>query len=111
MWLFTRGSFISAVQKSGTDCITVRARIKMDLDNLRKDFMPALSETIAYAGSDYPFRSTISKNDFSEGLKAIALDIDYDNFKGVVGETSGLQREFIYSKVWATLLELEALDG
>jgi hypothetical protein len=52
MWLFTNIGFFSAVQKSGTDCLTIRSRVKGDLETLREKYLPELSPTIGHGGTD-----------------------------------------------------------
>lgn len=110
MWLFAKSFFCSVVQKENTDFLTVRSRVKSDLDSLRHRYMPTLSPTVSYAASDYPHRATINRLDFAEGLKKIALDIDYDNFKNEVAKKQGHERAHVYGRVWADLLALENVE-
>jgi hypothetical protein len=110
MWLFTDIGFFSAVQKPNTNFLTVRARVGSDLDSLRKNYMPRLSPTTEKAGSDYPYRATISHTDFAAGLAKIGQDIHYNNFKNEVAKKMGNQRSHVYHKVWQDLLELETED-
>jgi hypothetical protein len=111
MWIITTIGFFSIVQKPRTDFLTVRARVASDLDNLRTKFMPQLSPTIEGAGTDYPFRATISHKDFGSGLSKMGEAIRYDNFKSEVGRRMGRRREQAYHKVWHDLSDLEALDS
>ena len=92
MWIITTIGFFSAVQKRGTTFLTVRARVASDLDALRTKFMPQLSPTIEGAGTDYPFRATISHKDFGSGLSKMGEAIRYDNFKSEVGRRMGRRR-------------------
>ena len=110
MWLFTTIGFFSIVQKPRTDFLTVRARVASDLDNLRAKFMPQLSPTIEGAGTDYPFRATISHKDFGAGLSKMGEAIRYDNFKSEVGRRMGRRREQAYHKVWHDLSDLESTE-
>ena len=107
MWLFTTIGFFSVVQKSGNSFLTVRARVASDLDRLREKYMPDLSKTIKGQGSDYPFRATISHEDFAKGMEKIVKAIHYSNFKAEVEAKMGSKREAIYHEVWRILLELE----
>ena len=52
MWLFTNFGFFSVVQKTGTKNLTIRARVKADLDTLRNLYLPELGLTRGKAGSD-----------------------------------------------------------
>ena len=107
MWLFTPFGFFSTVQKPGQSFLTVRTRVAADLDRLREAYMPELSATIRKAGTDYPFRATISHADFARGLAKIGGDIHYGNFKSEVARIMGHQREAVYHKVWSALTQLE----
>ncbi len=112
MWLFTTIGFFSAVQKPGTDFITIRARVRNDLDTLREKYLPDLSPTIAKAGTDYPWRATIAHAKFAEALGKIALDIDYGNFKDAVAKRQGKSRAHRYGKVWSALYDMpEEMPG
>ena len=107
MWLFTTVGFFSVVQKPNQDGLTVRARVKDDLDRLRLKYMPQLSATVTGDGTDYQFRATISHDDFAFGLAKLAHDITYDNFKNEIARKQGVKREAAYHKVWETLHALE----
>ncbi len=53
MWLFSPIGFFSIVHKANSNCLTLRARVRDDLESLRKAYLPDLSETIENAGTDY----------------------------------------------------------
>ena len=106
MWLFTRIGFFSVVQKEGQPHLTVRARVEADLDRLRAQYMPELSETLRHTGTDYPYRAIVSHEDFAAGLSRIGQDIDYPNFKRMVEHEIGPNRAHVYSKVWSSLSQL-----
>jgi hypothetical protein len=105
--MFTTIGFFSVVQKSRDSFLTVRARVASDLDRLREKFMPELSGTIKGQGSDYPYRATISHEDFAKGMEKIVKSIHYDNFKSEIEAKMGSKRETIYHEVWHSLLKLE----
>ena len=107
MWLFTTIGFFSVVRKDGEQHLTVRARSSADLDRLRQQFMTELSATISKAGTDYPFRATISQQAFAKGMASIGESIDYHNFKDEVAAKMGKKRAGTYSKVWSVLREIE----
>ena len=107
MWLFTTVGFFSIVQKPNNDFVTVRARVADDLDRLRQEFMPELSPTITGGGTDYPYRASISHEDFSCGLSKIALSLRYSNFKNEVAKLLGHRRASLYGEVWSVLKRLE----
>lgn len=111
MWLMTRFGFFSVVQKSGEAGLTIRARVRGDLERLRDEgWLPRLGEIHADAGLDYQFRAHASREDFAEALRQIALGIDYDNFKDTVLEEQGPKRAHVYGKVWDVLWELAEED-
>ena len=107
MWLFTTIGFFSVVQKSGNSFLTVRARVASDLNRLREKCIPELSGTIKGQGTDYPYRATISHEDFAKGMEKIVKSIHYGNFKTEVETKMGSKRETIYHEVWSSLLKLE----
>lgn len=98
MWIYLPFGFFSVVQKRGEEDLTVRARVRGDLDNLRQH-MPTLSAT-KEVGFDYPFRATIPHEEFADGMAKIAMEITWDNFKDEVQETQGLARARVYHEVW-----------
>ena len=44
-------------------------------------------------------------------MGAMCAGIDYLNFKNAVADRQGRARAAVYGEVWATLRELELLDG
>lgn len=107
MWLFTPLGFFSAVQKNGTTHLTIRARVASDLVALRERYLSESSEIESKAGTDYPYRLTVSHASFSDALAKMGRDIGYGNFKDEVANWQGPERAHVYSKVWSTLLGLE----
>jgi len=107
MWLFTNFGFFSVVQKRDTDFLTVRARVREDLEALRSRYLPSLSATLAKGGTDYPWRATVPHADFAAALGRIALDLHYDNFKNEVALWQGKTRANRYGKVWSVLYDME----
>jgi len=111
MWLMTNIGFFSAVQKPNTNFLTIRARVKNDLDNLRSIYLPDLSKTVGHAGTDYPWRATVPHDKFAAALTNIVMDISYPNFKNEVAAKQGKARAGKYSKVWSVLYELPEQDA
>ena len=114
MWLFTNFGFFSIVQKPedvAGEMLTVRARVRKDLEALRDKVLPALGPIIENAGTDYPYRVRVDRAVFANALAKIALDIDYDNFKDSVGKEQGDAREGLYGEVWRTLRKLQKSEG
>ncbi len=107
MWLFTNVGFFSIVQKPCQSGLTIRARVTSDLDRLRETYLPALSAIVTGAGTDYPYRATVGREEFAQALSQMARDITYENFKSEVAHRMGHPREQTYSKVWDRLRDLE----
>ncbi len=107
MWLFTKFGFFSVVQKDGDRDLTVRARVKEDLENLKDKYLPNMSKIVVGAGTDYPFRAKVSRAELAEAIKQIAMDIDYSNFKDAVNDMQGTARANTYLRVWSSMLTLD----
>lgn len=109
MWLITTIGFFSVVQKPGDTDLTVRARVRADLEALR-EYMPELTPIVHTPHSDYKYRARISHAAFGRGLARLGEKIDYDNFKSRVSVIQGHKRASIYARVWEDLMELRRLD-
>jgi hypothetical protein len=107
MWLFTNFGFFSVVQKPGERDLTVRSRLRSDLEHLRQRYLPTLGPVIEHGGSDYQFRAKISHAALAEAMSKIVLDIDYSNFKNSVAEQQGHARAKTYGKVWEALWQMQ----
>lgn len=108
MWVFTTVGFFSVVEKfDNPKTLVVRARVRTDLDELRKQFIPKLGITRATKGTDYPYRATCSRSVFSNGLKRIVKALTYKNFKSEVRKTHGLEREHMYHQIWSVMYNAE----
>ena len=109
MWLMTTIGFFSVVQKPGETALTVRSRVRADLERLRERYLPSLSTISHKLGTDYPYRACVSHDDFAVGIGQMVRDIQYANFKSEVEKTQGHARESIYTQVWGVLRKLEGL--
>ena len=107
MWLFTNFGFFSVVQKPGDSDLTVRSRVRSDLERLRERYLPSLGPVIEHGGSDYQFRAKTSHADLAQAMSRIVLDIDYSNFKNAVAEQQGHARATAYANVWEALWQLK----
>lgn len=111
MWLFTKVGFFSAVLKDKAEAdkplteqvLMVRARVREDLDLLRKHYAPKLGPTLEWPGRDYPYRGLITRRDLAEAAAKAMLDIDYTNFKDKVAQTQGYDRAHLYGAVWGVM--------
>ena len=121
MWLFTKVGFFSAVQcgvetphesrlfpkmktgETALDYLSIRARVRGDLELLRGAYAPELGPTIELPGRDYPYRAYISKDHFAAALCRAALDVDYGNFKDMITKEFNRARHDLYAKVWGVM--------
>jgi hypothetical protein len=107
MWLMTRVGFFIIVRKSGDGDLTIRSRVREDLEGLQQHYLPTLGPIKAKANSDYPFRAKASVSDVAAATTKMIDDIDYSNFKNEVGKRQRPARAHVYSRVRQALLELE----
>lgn len=110
MWIMTKLGFFSIVEKpedrkSGN--LTVRARVRADLENLHKQFLPGLGAIQEDAGTDYRYRAKAKKADVAAALAGLTDSVDYANFKNEVAKKQGKARAGVYGKVWSALYPLQ----
>lgn len=111
MWIITDIGFFSIVQKpsdEGQGTLTIRARSRDDLDQLRARYIPRLGHTVANEGTDYVYRAIARREDVQAALAAMAGAIDYSNFKSAVAERHSNSRAATYGKVWSALYEIQS---
>ena len=100
MWIFLPESFISVVQKPGdTDTLTVRARIKGDIESV---FPDACVE--ADKGTDYKYRARVSRQAVAQVLHDQVMDLNWGNFKG---EVKDRKRHDAYMNVWRAMYAVQ----
>lgn len=110
MWLITPTGFFSVVRKPSdvaTGTLTVRARVRSDIDALREQWLPTLGATQESRNTDYRFRATAPQPDVAAAIARIVEAIDYDNFKDEVARRQGATRAHRYHDVWAALMPLQ----
>lgn len=100
MWLFTSKSFISIVQKPGdTDLLTVRARIKGDIESMFPD-----AKVEANKGTDYKYRAKVPREVVATVMHDQVMALNYSNFKSTVKEK---KRHSAYMDVWSAMYSLQ----
>ena len=100
MWIFLSNSFISVVQKPGdTDTLTVRARIKGDIENVFPD-----AKVEANKGTDYKFRARVPREAVAKALHDQVIGVKYSNFKSSVKNT---KRHDAYMNVWSAMYKIQ----
>lgn len=110
MWIFTDVGFFSVVRKPEDEdkgTVTIRARVRSDLERLKEFYLPTLGDVLENGGTDYPFRARANQSDFADALRLIGENIDYGNFKSEVSARQGHHRAHVYSDVWRDLIKLE----
>ncbi|MDP1998281.1 MAG: hypothetical protein Q8K22_01630 [Rhodoferax sp.] len=100
MWLFTSKSFISIVQKPGdTDLLTVRARIKGDIENMFPD-----AKVEANKGTDYKYRAKVPRELVAKVVGDQVMGLGYSNFKSTVKQN---WRHEAYMDVWSAMYAVQ----
>jgi hypothetical protein len=105
MWIYTEHGFVSAVAKNKNSTeLTVRARDRRSLDGL-----VALGSTPVTIGegTDYPYRTLVSRAVFKYWVDQSIEDLGYSNFKNRIYETRGSEYAHTLGAVWDANLDLE----
>lgn len=113
MWLVTTFGYFSIVQKNADradDLLTVRARVRKDLDLLKERYLPNLGPIDCTGGADYPYRAKAKREEVAGAFWQAMMDLDYSNFKAEVARELGHRREDLYTDVWMALRRLQTLD-
>lgn len=80
MWICLSDSFLSIVAKDcPADCLLVRARRPGDIERVFPD-----AKVTQQLGTDYQFRAIIPREQVADAMVAMAMTIDYSNFKNSV---------------------------
>lgn len=110
MWLFTDIGFFSIVQKPedrSKGLLTVRSRVRGDLEALAGKHLPIVGEIQETSHTDYRFRAKARHADVVAAMARMAAAIDYSNFKHRVEIAQGLTRAYTYHEVWDVLHGLQ----
>jgi hypothetical protein len=103
MWIFTKGgNFLSVVQKPediAGDTLTVRARAKGDIESVFSGV-----KVVEGHGSDYLYRTTLSREVVVAQIAQAVQEVNYTNFKKTVKNT---QRSGLLARVWSVMFELQ----
>ena len=102
MWLATKHGFYSIVQKAPGE-FHVRARVRQDLENLLtlvgKDMV--IQE---WPAADYRYRTIVAQRDLTEIMAALALSLDYPNFKGQIARSPDQRVKLdAFHEIWAIM--------
>lgn len=110
MWIITPLGFFSIVQKPGdaaAGTLTVRARVRSDLDALKAAVLPGLGVISESRSTDYRFRATALRSLVEAAMAKLTAQLDYSNFKNQVNKTQGSKRSNLYHDVWTVLNRLQ----
>ncbi len=110
MWLMTPVGFFSVVRKPTDErqnTLTVRARVRVDLEQLKARYLPELGPVLESRTTDYHFRAVAPQAAVALGMARLVTDLDYDNFKNAVAQRQGQARADLYHEVWSVLYELQ----
>lgn len=108
MWILSENGFISAVEVTHGDnagMIVVRARQRDHLEQLSEKMH--LSEIAVTPGRDYRYRAWTTRQNFADGLAAVALEIDYPNYKARVDSKGGRLFADVCHRVWSVVEKLQ----
>ena len=110
MWLITPTGFFSIVQKptdAQANTLTVRARVRQDLETLRAQCLPGLGKIEESRTNDYRFRAVAPRAEVAAALAEMVNRLDYGNFKSQVAKVQGPERAHLYHDVWNVLYRLQ----
>ncbi len=110
MWLLTPYGFFSIVEKPGDSAdgaLTVRARVRSDLDALRSAVLPELGPTEEGKNTDYRFRARAPRAAVAAAVARLVETLDYSNFKNAVADRQGSKRAKLYHDVWVVLYQMQ----
>lgn len=110
MWLITPIGFFSIVQKPSDEqagTLTVRARLRGDLDALKEQYLPGLDSIEESSDADYRFRASAPRGEVSAAMARLVDGLSYSNFKSEVAKRQGHARSNLYHDVWSVLYKLQ----
>lgn len=106
MWLITPLGFFSIVQKPSdreANTLTIRARVRADLEALRNSHLPHLGEIQESRHNDYRFRAVAPRREVAAAMANMVETLDYSNFKSQVATVRGAGRSHLHHDVWPVL--------
>ncbi len=110
IWIQTSIGFFSIVEKPEDqqyNQLTIRSRIRSDLEALKLLHLPSLGKITDSRKTDYAFRAKVNRSDLAQALVNLVDCIGYSNFKNEVGAVQGKERSHVYGRVWSNLYELQ----
>lgn len=100
MWVFLNNSFFSVVEhKNDPHTLVVRARVPGDLERaFGNDIVVIDSE-----GTDYKFRTYLTRDEVSQAIAKHVDQINYTNFKDSI-KYEDKDRKHFYTGVWVSMM-------
>jgi hypothetical protein len=102
--------FFSVVRKP-TDIknktLTVRARVRSDLEALKAQYLPELGSVQESKVNGYRFRAVAPQAAVAAAMARLIENLDYANFKDEVKKHQGADRVHVYHEVWDILYRLQ----
>jgi hypothetical protein len=86
--------------------VMVRARVRIDLENLL-EYLPGEAKITEWKARDYPYRVVIPQEWWSVAISELSEDINYTNFKNRVTDAQGHERHMLYMTVWSAMNNAE----
>ena len=89
-----------------TGTLTVRARVRSDLEALQDAVLPGLGPLTESKTTDYRFRAVAPRALVEAAMAKLTTQLDYSNFKSQVAKVQGSKRAHIYHDVWDVLYRM-----
>ncbi len=113
MWLATCFGFFSVVRRDNDareGMLTVRGRVRADLEAFRSGYLPGASPVMEQERADYRYRFRVPEADMARAFERILREIDYGDFKTAVEARQGWVRHDIYEQVGSVMRQLYCCD-
>ena len=114
MWLITTFGYFSIVEKNAdrqAGTLTIRCRVRRDLETLKQRYLPRLRAMDDSSGADYPYRATARRADVAQAFAQAIMDVTYSNIKAEIAGQQGIDRARICSEAWMKMRKLQELDA
>ncbi|WP_342129805.1 NUDIX hydrolase [Hydrogenophaga sp. OTU3427] len=89
------------------DQLTIRSRIRSDLEALKLLYLPAMGSITESTRSDYQYRAKASRSDLAHAMVHLIGSIGYSNFKNEVQSVQGKNRASLYGRLRTELYQLQ----
>ena len=100
-------AWVSVVRKPTDErqnTLTVRARVRADLEQLKASYLPELGPVLENSSTDYRYRAGAPQAAVAQAMARLVADLDYDNFKNRIAESRGHAFHDALSNVWTDML-------